>query len=166
MRALLLGLLVSSSCFGLEIIRPVIDRRIQLRIVRAEPDSFGTYLLLNQNGREMLLVCARNRVYDDNPKAFIEYRNYYNEIAGNFTLADNEACLEMGKFLEQTSAGISEQNPFVIDLSTSNMMVDRITYPKLDPFADRGTHLDLLPRVPVYVPDAKEAKLPAVRELP
>lgn len=52
------------------------QKTIQLKIVRAEPDSFGTYALINHNGREMTLVCAQNRVYDDNRLAFIEYRNF------------------------------------------------------------------------------------------
>lgn len=137
----------------MEVIKPVVDRKIELRIVRAEPDSFETYTLMNHNGREMLLVCAGNRVYDNNPKAFIQYRNYYNEIAGEFTLADNKACLEMGKFIEQSSFGVSESHPFVIRLSTKSLKVERIVYPKLDPFIDRGTHRDLLPRAPIYVPD-------------
>lgn len=143
----------SSVTFGMEVVKHVIDRTIELRIVRAEPDSFETYTLMNHNGREMLLVCAENRIYDNNPKAFIQYRNYFNEIAGEFTLADNNACLEMGKFIERSSFGVSESHPFVIRLSTKSMKVERIVYPKLDPFMDRGTHKDLLPKRPIFIPD-------------
>jgi hypothetical protein len=153
MRTFFLLVFISSSVFGLEVIKPVTDRKIELRIIRAEPDSFETYSLMNANGREMLMVCAGNRVYDNNPKAFIQYRNYYNEIAGEFTIADNKVCLEMGKFLEQSAFGVSETNPFIIQLSTRSMNVERIVYPKIDPFSDRGTHKDLLPRKPVYIPD-------------
>ena len=64
-----------------EVVRPVLPKKIILKIVRAIPDGFETYSLTNHNGREMVLVCAQNRVYENNPQAFVEYRNFFNEIA-------------------------------------------------------------------------------------
>lgn len=62
-------LLTSFSAFSaLEVIKPVYKEKIILRITRAIPDSFEAYSMTNYNGREMMLVCANNRVYDNNPK--------------------------------------------------------------------------------------------------
>lgn len=120
-------------------------KTIQLKIVRAEPDSFETYSLINHNGREMTLVCAHNRVYDENNLAFIEYRNFYQEIVGRFTISDNRVCKEMARFIESVHSGISEEKPFLITLHTKTLKVDKIVYPKIDPFADEGKDQDLLP---------------------
>lgn len=124
--------------FALEVVKFEPRKRIELKIVRADPESFETYSLINSNGREMTLVCARNRVYDENSKAFIEYRNFYNEVAGNFTLEDNKACLDLGKYIENVHSAISEEHPFLITLETSSLSVKKIVYPKVDPFADKG----------------------------
>lgn len=158
-------LLFLNTAFALEVIMPVIDRKIELRIIRADPDSFQTYSLMNHNGREMMLVCAGNRVYDHNAKAFIEYRNYYNEIAGNFTIEDNQVCLDMGRAIETTAAGITEDRPFLITLRTKGLKVEKIVYPNLDPYIDEGTHKDLLPKenphIRDFTPEKKEKLKPA-----
>lgn len=149
----ILIILFSFKVFALEVIKPDFTKTIQLRIVRADPDSFETYTLMNHNGREMLLVCANNRVYDNNPKAFIEYRNYYNEIAGNFTLDKNEVCLELARFIETSSAGIGQETPFLITLDMRSHQVKKLVYPNVDPYADSGTFKDLLPKEPVFLKD-------------
>lgn len=147
------------SAYALEVVRPETRSKLQLRIVRADPDSFGTYSLMNHNGREMILVCANNHFWDNNPKAMIEYRNYYNVIVGYFTLADNKACLEMGKFIEAGSMGVDEQRPFIIDLDIKVMKVKKIVYPKIDPFDDEGKIEDLLPRKLHRIEEAEMKKI-------
>lgn len=134
------------NAHALEVVKFESAKTLELRIVRADAESFETYSLINHNGREMILVCANNRVYDNNQKAFIEYRNYYNEIAGNFTLESNQACLELGKFIENVHSAISEEHPFVISLNTKSLKVEKIVYPKVDPFTDKGEEKDLLPK--------------------
>ncbi len=134
------------NAYALEVVKFEPRKIIELKIIRAEPDSFETYALMNANGREMTLVCARNQVYDFNPKAFIEYRNYYNEIAGRFELEDNKACLDMGKFIEDVHSAISLEHPFQITLSTKELRVKKLVYPKVDPFSDEGEIEDLLPK--------------------
>ena len=157
------ALLFVTSVFALEVIRPQHSEKILLKIVRAQPDSFETYTLTNHNGREMDLVCAKNRVHDNNPKAFIRYRNYYNEIAGDFTIDDDGVCKEMGKFIETSSYGIDEQRPFLILLSTKKMNVEKIKYPNIDPYADKGDVKDLLPKSPVYIESVKPVKGPVIQ---
>lgn len=150
MLTLLFGLLLSSvQVSALVVVKHQYPRKIELKIVRAEEDSFSTFVLTNHNSREMVLVCKGNRVYDDNPQAMIEYRNYYNEIAGNFILEDNDVCLDIGRFIETSHFGIDESRPFLITLNTKTMKVDKIVYPKIDQFADEGTMQDLFskPRV-------------------
>lgn len=139
------------SVMALEVIKFEPTKQIQLRIVRADPESFETWSLINHNGREMTLVCANNRVYDYNPKPFIDYRNFYNEIAGNFELESEVACREMARFIETVHSAISEEHPFVINLNTKTRKVDKILYPKVDPFTDKGHIQDLLPK-PVVKP--------------
>lgn len=144
------------NAHAMEVVKYESNRQIELKIVRAEPDSFGTYALMNHNGREMILVCANNIVYDNNSKAFIEYRNYYNEIAGNFILETNKACEEMGKFIENIHSAISEEHPFIIQLSTKTLKVEKIVYPQIDPFSDDGDVKDLLPKKPIFVNSPKK----------
>ena len=144
------------NAHAMEVVKYESNRQIELKIVRAEPDSFGTYALMNHNGREMVLVCANNVVYDKNPKAFIEYRNYYNEIAGNFTLETNKTCEEMGTFIENIHSAISEEHPFIIQLSTKTLKVEKIVYPQIDTFSDDGDAKDLLPKKPIFVNSPKK----------
>lgn len=132
-----LFLLTFLKAYALEVVKFESAKKFELRIVRVDTESFETYSLINQNGREMMLVCANNRIYDNNKKAFIEYRNYYNEIVGNFTLENNQACLDLGKFIENVHSAVSEEHPFVITLNTKNLKVEKILYPKIDPFTDK-----------------------------
>lgn len=147
-KALSLLALISLSlpAFSLEVVKPVFKEKIVLRIIRAIPDSFEAYSLINHNGREMMLVCANNRVYDNNPKAIIEYRNFYNELAGNFTIESNVVCKDMAKFIESAHYGIDENRPFVITLDTKKMAVEKIVYPHIDPMSDSGDVKDLFPK--------------------
>ncbi|MBY0415806.1 MAG: hypothetical protein K2Q18_16660 [Bdellovibrionales bacterium] len=149
--ALMTSNVVLSKSPALVVIKPVTQEKIILRIVRAIPDSFEAYSMTNHNGREMMLVCANNRVYDNNLKPIIEYRNFYNEIAGNFTIESNAVCLDMAKFIESAHYGIDEQRPFVITLNTKTMSVEKIVYPKIDPMSDSGDVKDLFPKKEVRV---------------
>jgi hypothetical protein len=141
---------------ALEVVKPEHNKSIELKIVRAEPESFETYSLMNHNGREMILICAKNRVYDDNAKAMIEYRNYYNVIVGYFTIEDDNVCKDMGRFIEAASSGISESKPFLISLNPKTQKVDKIVYPKINIYDDEGTYEDLLPKAPVFVKEKVE----------
>lgn len=144
---LLLLLLVSYNSYALEVIRPDYShKKIVLNIVRAYPDSWETYTLVHNNSREMLLVCAKNRVYGDNPLPFLQYRNFYNAKAAKFVLPSDKVCKELGRFIEQAHMAIDENNGFKIILSRSNMQVEQIVYPNLDPLADDGKMEDLFPK--------------------
>ncbi len=150
---------------GIEVIRPVYKNILELKIVRAEVDSFETYLLKNYNGREMNLVCANNLVYK-NRQAFIIYRNFYGETVNRFVIEDNRVCYDMAKFIESSSFGVDEDRPFLISLSKSDLKVRKITYPKIDPYADSGIELDLLPKkdIPVRFKKKKtDLKVPGKR---
>ncbi len=138
--------LFAEKAHALEVIKPVTKEKIILKIVRAIPDSFEAYSLTNHNGREMMLVCAKNRVYDNNPQAMIEYRNFYNEKAGNFIIESNVICKDMARFIEQAHYGIDEQRPFLITLNTHKMSVEKIVYPRIDPMSDSGDEKDLYPK--------------------
>lgn len=131
--------------FALTVVKYESKKIIELKIVRAEPDSFGTYSLINHNGREMTLVCAKNRVYDDNPRAFVEYRNFYQEIVARFEISENKVCEEMGRYIESVHSAISWEKPFLITLHTNTLKVEKIIYPQVDPFADEGKIDELLP---------------------
>jgi hypothetical protein len=158
---LCLGLM--SQIFALEVVKPEYKDKIHLRIIRAEPDSFETYTLLNHNGREMTLVCANNRVFDNNPKPMIRYRNFFGEEAGDFQLESDQVCREMGKFIESASFGIDERRPFLITLSTRHLNVEKIEYPNIDPYSDEGNINDLLPKRRVFIKSREKiekAKLP------
>jgi len=138
--------LVSFQSFALEIIKHEFKDEIQLKIVRVVPDSFESYSLHNQNGREMTLVCAKNKFFENNLHAFIEYRNFYNEIAGRFTIESNAICKDMAKFIESAHSAVDEWKPFLIKLSKKEMKVTKIVYPKIDPLSDTGDIKDLLPK--------------------
>ncbi len=131
------------SAHGIEVVKREFKEKIILKIVRVMPDSFEEYSLSNHNGREMTLVCANNRVNDNNPKAFIEYRNYYNEPAGHFTIESNEVCKDMALFIEQAHSAVDEERPFIITLNKRTKMVEKIIYPNVDPLEDNGNVKDL-----------------------
>jgi hypothetical protein len=110
----------------------------------------------------MILVCAGNRFYGDNPKPVIEYRNFYNERVADFTIASNEACFEMGKFIEAGHMGIDEETPFILTLDRKNMSVNKIVYPNIDVLSDTGDMKDLLPKSVLklkYKDDKKKVKI-------
>lgn len=125
------------------VIKPEFKQKMQLKIVRVIPDGMETYSLSNSNGREMTLVCAKNRFYENNAQAFIEYRNFYNESAGKFIIESNEICKDMAKFIEQAHSAVDENRPFLITLNRSTMSVEKIVYPRVDPLADKGDINDL-----------------------
>ena len=136
-------ILTSFSSHGLEVVKREFKEKLILKIIRVMPDSFEEYSLSNHNGREMTLVCAKNRVHDNNPKAFIEYRNFYNEPAGKFIIESNEVCIDMANFIEQAHAAVDEERPFIITLNKRTKTVEKIVYPNVDPLADRGRINDL-----------------------
>ena len=144
-------LLMISHSFALEVVKPLFQDKLHLRIIRAEPDSFETYSLINHNGREMTLVCAHNRVYDNNPRPLIKYRNFFGEEVADFQLESDEVCRDMGKFIESASFGIDERRPFLITLSTKNQNVEKIEYPNINPYADDGNIDDLLPKERIFI---------------
>ena len=154
----LLILMQMFTAYALEVVKPEFNKIIELKIVKAEPESFETYALTNHNGREMTLICAKNRIYDENPKAMIEYRNYYNVVVGYFTIEENEVCKDMARFIEASSSGISEAKPFLISLNPKSQKVDKIVYPKINIYDDEGTFEDLLPKRPVFIKEKEKEK--------
>lgn len=144
--ALIFFLNFSYKTFALEIIKHEFKDEIQLKIIRVVPDGFETYSLHNQNGREMTLVCAQNKFYENNSQAFIEYRNFYNEVAGRFIIESNIVCKDMAKFIESAHSAVDEWKPFLIKLSKKQMKVIKIVYPTIDPLSDSGDVNDLLPK--------------------
>lgn len=138
---------ISFNAYALEVIKPDYShKKLVLNIVRAYPDSWETYTLVHNNSREMLLVCAKNRIYDDNPLPYIQYRNFYNVKAAKFILPSNKVCKDMGRFIEQAHMAIDEENGFKIVLSRKTMEVEQVVYPRLDPLADDGKMKDLFPK--------------------
>ena len=152
------ALVLSLHTSALEVIRPVSKKNIILKIVRAVPDGFETISLTSHNGREMTLMCANNRAYEFNKTAMIEYRNFYNEHAGNFTIDGNQNCLELSRFIERTHHAIDEERPFIITLDTQKMSVEKIVYPNIDQYADKGSIKDLLPKS-----DIRDFKRPTIK---
>lgn len=141
--AVLALLPLCNSMAAIKVIKPEFSEKLVLKIVRVIPDGMETYSLSNYNGREMTLVCAKNRFYENNPLAFIEYRNFYNEPAGKFIIESNQICKDMASFIEQAHAAVDERRPFVITLNKKEMAVEKIVYPKVDPLADKGDINDL-----------------------
>lgn len=151
-------LILSFNALALEVVRPAFESQLVLKIIRVSPDEFGTYALTNHNYREMTLTCADNIAYDHNKKPILEYRNYYNEIAGRFTFDDDRACQDMARFIETVSAAVNEERPFIITLNKKTLKVEKIVYPRIDEFADDGDIADLLPKKlipPVKTPPVK-----------
>ena len=79
----------------------------------------------------MTLVCAENRFYENNKDAFIEYRNFYNEPAGRFTIESNIICKDMATFIDRAHAAVDDERPFIITLNKKTMSVEKIVYPKM-----------------------------------
>jgi hypothetical protein len=136
-------LLTSINAKAIEVVKHEFSEKLILKIVRVIPDGFEEYSLSNHNGREMTLVCAKNRFHDNNPRAFIEYRNFLNEPAGQFIIESNKICLDMAKFIEQVHAAVDEQRPFIITLNKKTKLVEKIIYPNVDPLSDKGNINDL-----------------------
>ena len=134
---------ISINVHAIEVVKRGFKEKLILKIVRVIPDGFEEYSLSNHNGREMTLVCAHNRFHGNNPKAFILYRNFYNEPAGNFVIENNEVCEDMAKFIEQAHSAVDESRPFIITLNKKLKIVEKIIYPIVDPLADEGNINDL-----------------------
>jgi len=151
---------LSFSAHALEVIQPESNRKyLDLNIIRVEVASFGAYNLTNDNLIEMELVCADNVVYDYNKTAILRYRNYYNLPVYDFIIESNEACLNMGKFIESTFMAVDEERPFKIRLNIKSGKVEQIVYPNIDPFSDDGEIEDLLPKKRLFYP-LKKLKSP------
>ena len=153
----LLPLLNSQA--AIQVIKPEFKQKMLLRIVRVIPDGMETYSLSNSNGREMTLVCAKNRFYENNAQAFIEYRNFYNESAGKFIIESNEICQDMAKFIEQAHSAVDENRPFLITLNRTTSSVEKIVYPRVDPLADKGDINDLYLKKDVLLTPRPRIKL-------
>lgn len=148
--------------YAVEVIKPdYSDKKIYLNIIRVTPDSFETYTLTNSNSREMQLVCAGNRVYENNKLAFIEYRNFYNEKAARFTIGHDLVCKNLGRFIEQAHFAVTEQKPIRFILSRKTMEVETLIYPDIDPLSDEGDIKDLLPkrRIKINLPSGMPIKV-------
>ena len=157
---LLFSIIYSANSYSdITIIKPDFQSEIHLNIIRAYPDSFETYTLIHNNSREMTLVCAHNSIYRFNKKAMIEFRNFYNEIAGYFTVDDNKACLDMARFIEGNHMGITEDNPFRLVLDRHKMSVTKIQYPNLDPFSLGGNIIDLLPKKEIKIKVKEKSRI-------
>jgi len=155
MRALFLFFILSNA-YALEIIRPdYTDKDIHLNIVRAYPASWETFTLVNSNSREMMLVCANNRIFDHNKRPFIEYRNYYDVKVARFSLPNDKVCQDLSRFIEAAHMSIDEDDGFKIVLSRKDMSVKQIVYPNIDPFSDTGEFEDLFHKkqVIINIPD-------------
>jgi hypothetical protein len=143
MKSLLLGLL-SFNALALDVIKPDYShKKITLNIVQAYPGSWETYTLVNSNSRHMTLVCGMNRIYDNNPLPYIQYRNFYNVKAAKFVLPSDKVCKDLGRFIEQSHMAIDESQGFKIVLSRKTMEVEEIFYPDIDPLSDDGDFEDL-----------------------
>jgi hypothetical protein len=152
-------LLLSTKLSAIEVVKFVFKEKLHLKIVRVIPDGFETYSLSNYNGREMTLVCAKNRYYENNPKAFIEYRNFYNEPAGKFVIESNAIYKDMASFIEKAHSTVDERRPFLITLNKKTQLVEKIVYPKVDPYADRGNVKDLYLKKEVLITPRPTVKL-------
>lgn len=149
-------LILSTNVFALEIIKPdYTDKDIHLNIVRAYPASWETFTLVNSNSREMMLVCAKNRIFDHNKRPFIEYRNFYNVKVARFSLPNDKVCRELSRFIEASHMAIDEDDGFKITLSRKDMSVKQIVYPNIDPFSDTGEFEDLFhkKKIIINIPD-------------
>lgn len=133
---------------------------LTLKIVRAYPESFETYLLTNSNGRDVRMVCANNRAYDNNPVPFLRYQNFYGERV-DFALNSEKVCREMGRYIELVQAAVDEDNPFWIQIDKRLGSVSKIEYPNLDPYAESGDVQDLLPkkRIRIFKPETRPKRL-------
>lgn len=154
MKGLTLGLLILMSLKGhsLEVIRhDFYEGDLELKIVQVQPYDFETMKLINENNREMRLVCANNRAYDSNKEPFILFRNYYGVNFYRFSFPSEKLCQELYDYLMHTHLGIDEDDPLKITLSKKNFSVKRIIYPSVDPFAMDGDWRDFLPKDKVKI---------------
>lgn len=160
MKFLLLSL-ITIKAFALEVIRhDFYQGDIELKIVQVQPYDFETMKLINENHREMRLVCAHNRAYDSNEHPFILFRNYYGVNFYRFSFPSQKLCQELYDYLMHTHLGIDEDDPLKITLSKKDFSVKRIIYPTVDPFAMDGDWKDFLPKDKVkIVPDEKKDEL-------
>ncbi len=142
----LIALLISGFVKSQEVVRTNFLKPIHLKIVQAYPDSFDTISLHNNNRREMTLVCKGNRFMGEEKKSFIEYRNFYNNVSGQFYFSDDRTCMDLKKFLEKVHPAINEDRPLKIELSRQAESVVKIIYPSIDPHLEHGDMQDLLPK--------------------
>lgn len=148
----ILVFLITFKVMALEVIRhDFFQGDIELRIVQVQPYDFETMKLINENKREMRLVCAHNRAYDSNEQPFILFRNYYGVNFYRFIFPSQKLCQELYDYLMHTHLGIDEDDPLRITLSKKDFSVKRIIYPTVDPFAMDGDWKDFLPKDKVKI---------------
>lgn len=84
-KSLLVTILILTpfNAFSLIVVRPKFKGIIQLKIVRAIPESIETYSLTNHNGREMTLVCAQNNAYENNKLPLLNTEISIMKLLGN-----------------------------------------------------------------------------------
>ena len=149
---LILLIFLSINTYAVDVIKPdYSDKKITLNIIQAYPGSWETYTLVNSNSRHMTLICGKNRVYDDNPLPYIQYRNFHNVKAAKFILPSDKVCKDLGRFIEQSHMAIDEKQGFKIVLSRKTMEVEEIHYPDIDPLSDSGEFEDLFPKKRIII---------------
>lgn len=134
-----------------EVYKHEFPSKMRINFIRAQVDEMSTYKLTSTNGRDMFLVCSKNRFYDNNELPFLEYRNFYNQKVARFDISDNRICLDLGRFIEAVDMGINEKKYFSFDINTQELTVDKIIYPAINPFLETGSIDGLLPKKPVKV---------------
>jgi|GEM_PF-4039480 len=142
--------ILSYSVFALEVVKFKRIQPIKLTFIRANIGTFGTWTLTNTKGVEMELVCAKNKYFDNSSHAFLEYKNFYRQVAGKFQITPNSVCKELYQYFKKVYGVISQENPFTFELDPQKKTVYKITYPKIDEFANDGFLEDLLPRKVVH----------------
>lgn len=152
MRYLLLLLFISFNVFSLEVIRPdYFSGDIKLTFVRAVYDSYETIRFTEKNGREMQLVCAKNRAYGSSPEAFLEFRNFYGANYTRFKFDSDELCRELVAYVANVSGVVNEEKPFKMILNRKDHRVASVTYPSIDPYSMTGELSDLLRKEPIKI---------------
>lgn len=142
----IIALILSMNVLGndkLVVIKKEYRGKLKLNLIRAELGSFDTLEFINENSRRVDIVCANNRAYDNNKKAFLIYRNFYDRVMDKFEIPSNTACEELKKFIFFTEGAVDEKRPFKLVLNIGSKTVSEIEYPDIDPYAVWGDHDDL-----------------------
>ncbi len=133
----------NSAQADLTVIKKQFQTKIELKLVRASLGSFDIVEFINENSRKVEMVCANNRAYDQNKKAFITFENFYGRGVDRFEIESNQVCQDLKKFVFITEGAVDEERPFKIEVNLIDQKVSKITYPDIDPYAIWGDMNDL-----------------------